>query len=100
VLGTAQVLEPVHTEIRQVRAGRKRIAHQGGGGLRDQDLTAMPDGGQPGGAVDIQAHQAGRGPSGLAGVDAHPDPDLLPARPGMCRQRPLDLQHRGRAGPR
>jgi hypothetical protein len=99
-LRAAEVLEPVDAEIGERRAGREPVPDQGGRRLRDQDLAAVRDAGQPGGAVDVQAHQAGHGSGGLAGVDAHPDPDVLPARPGVGRQGPLDIHRRGRAGSR
>jgi hypothetical protein len=49
----------VDAEILERRVGRKAVAHQGGRRLGHQGLTAVPDRGHPGGAVDIQADQAG-----------------------------------------
>ena len=78
LLRAAQVLQPVHTEIPQRRAGRKRVAHQRRRRLREQDLTAVRDGRHPGGPVDIQAHQAGGRLGRLTGMDPHPHPDAAP----------------------
>jgi len=54
----------------------------------------------PGGAVNVQADQAGRRLRCLAGVDAHPDADLLAGRPRVRNERPLHLDDRGHTGPR
>ncbi len=100
VLRTAEILQPVDTEILQRRPGGKRIAHQRRRRLGQQDLAAVPDRGHPGGAVDVQADQAVRGLGRLAGVDTHPHPDVLPAGPGVCLQRLLHGDDRGQAGAR
>ena len=85
----------MHPEIPELRARRKRVADQGRRGLREQDLAAVGDGGHPGGAVDIQAHQAGRRSRRLTGMEAHPHPEVFPGGPGMGLDGPLHLHRRG-----
>ncbi len=97
---TSQVFQPVGTKVPERRARRKGVPHQGGRRLRQQHLPPMRDGCHPRRAMDIQAHQAGRGRRGLTGMHAHPHPDLLPGRPRVRLQRLLHLQHRRRARPR
>ena len=96
----AQVLQPVHAQIGQRRAGRKPVAHQGSRRLRQQHLAPVPDRGHPGGAMHIQAHQARGRPGRLTGMHPHPHPDLLPGRPRVRLQGLLHLQHRRHARPR
>ena len=99
-LRASQVLQLVDTEILERRPGRKGIAHQGRRGLGEQDLAAVPYRGHPGGAMDIQADQAVSGLRRLAGVDAHPHPDVLPAGPGVSLQGLLHVDGCGHAGAR
>ena len=100
LLRAPQVLQPVHAQIRQRRARRQRVADQRGRRLRHQHLAPVRDRGHPGGAMDIQAHQAGGRLRRLTGMHAHPHPDLLPAGPGMCLDGLLHLHHRRHARPR
>ena len=51
----------------------------------------MPGRGDPGSAVDAEAHVALPGGGGLAGVDAHPDPQLRALRPFVLGETPLCL---------
>ncbi len=85
----AQVLQLMVAEVPQRQARRQRVADQRRGGVGEQDLTAVADGGDPGGAVYIQAHQPGADPGRLTGVYPHPDPHVLPVRPLVGLQGPL-----------
>jgi len=99
-LRASQVLQPVDTQVPQRRARRKRVANQGRRRLREDDLPAVRDGCQPGGAMDVQAHETSGRPGRLTGVDPHPYPDVLPAGPGPGREGPLYLDRRRHAGRR
>ena len=57
----------------------------------NKDLAAVSDRGHPGGAMHIQADQAGNRLRRLTCMDAHPHPDALPARPCVSPQGPLHL---------
>ena len=96
-LWTPQILQPVHAQVPQRRARRKSLTHQGGRRLRQQHLAPMPGGCHPGGAMHIQAHQAGGRRRRLTGMDTHPYPDVLPCGPRMCLQGLLHLDHRRHA---
>jgi hypothetical protein len=89
----------VDAQIPQRRARRERVADQGRRRLREQHLTPVGDGRHPGGAVDIQAHQAGGRLRCLTGVDTHPHPDLLPGGPRMGLNGLLHLRDRRYARP-
>ena len=60
----------------------------------------MADRGDPGRAVDVQAHQAGGGLGRLADVNAHPHSHVLLGGPLMGLEGTLDFDHRRCAGPR
>jgi hypothetical protein len=90
----------VQTEIPEHRARRQGVADQDSRRLRDQDLAAVGDRGQPGGAMDIQTHQAGLRLGRRTGVDTHPHPDVLGGGPGVALDGPLHLHRRRHALPR
>ena len=72
-LRAAEVLEPELAEVAQARAGREAIGAERGGGRRQQDLAAVTDGHEPGGAVDRRAEVVGAASLGVARVERHPD---------------------------
>ena len=72
-LRAAEVLEPELAEVAQAGAGREAIGAQRGGGRRQQDLAAMADGHEPGGAVDRRAEVVVAAPLGVARMERHPD---------------------------
>ena len=100
LLRAAQVFQPVRAQIAQRRARRQRIADQRGRRLRHQDLAAVRDRRDPGGAMHIQAHQARR-PSPPPHRNARPSAPGPAHPPGqrMRLQRLLHLQHRRHAAP-
>ena len=67
-LGLGQVGQQPEAEVAQFPGGREL----GRGGLRDDDLTAVAGGGDPVGAVDVDAHVAVLGERCGAGVQADP----------------------------
>ena len=93
----AQVLQPVNAQVRQRRARRERVPDQRGRRLGEQGLSPVRHGCQPGGAMNIQAHQAGGRLRRFTGMYAHPHPNMLPGGPGMCLDCLLHVQHRRRA---
>ena len=95
----AQVLQPVHSQIRQRHARRQPIPHQGSRRLRQQHLAPIPGRGHPGGPVHLHPHRAPGRLFRLPSVDAHPHPDVLPARPRVGLQVLLHLNHCGHARP-
>ena len=92
-----QVLQPVHPQVPQRRPRRQSRAHQRGRRLRHQHLAPVTGRRHPGGAMHIPAHQARDGRRRLPGMDAHPHPHLLPARPPARLERALHVQRRRRA---
>ena len=72
-LRAAEVLEPELAEVAQAGAGREAIGAERGGGRRQQDLAAVTDGHETGGAVDRRAEVVGAAPLGVAGMERHPD---------------------------
>ena len=69
-LRLGQVAQPVGAEVGELgRAGAR--ADEGGRHVREQDLAAVADGHDAGGAVDGPAPEVVTDPLDLAGVDAH-----------------------------
>ena len=72
-LGTTKVLQPVRTEVGDVRAIGQLIGDQSGGGVGHEDLVAVPDRSKAGAAdhrlAEVVALVA---QLGFAGVDRHP----------------------------
>ena len=100
LLGAAEVLQPVQAEVPDTGARRQRVREQGGRGGREHDLAPVRDRRDPGRAVHLEADEADRRPRGLAGVDAHADPDVLAGGPGVGPQCALHVDRRGHAGAR
>jgi hypothetical protein len=65
------------------------VLEQRVGCLRDEDLSAVPGSADAGSTVDGQAEVAVGGDRGVAGVDAHPHPDLESAGPVLLEQGAL-----------
>ena len=78
--------------------GGQRVGDEGRRRLGQDDLAAVPDGGDPSRAVDVEAAVVVAARMGLAGVQAHPDADRDAVRPGLGRERPLRVD--GGARPR
>ena len=88
-----EVFEPVRPEIPQRHLAGKRVPRESRRRLREQDLTAVGNVSHPGGAVNVESHQAGRRLRRLATVQAHADPDPLARRPTVLAQRQLHINH-------
>ena len=94
MLRLGQVFEPVPTEISQFDARGQTLLDQSSGRLGDQDLPAVADGRDSGGAVDVQADIGSVANQSLAGVQPHSDPNRGVAGPLLSRQRALCLNGR------
>ncbi len=93
-LGPIEVLQPVLTEIADVEARGQTVLDERVRGLRQQNLTTMSRGTQPGGAMHAEPDETA-GPWGwFGGVDAHPDADPAAGRPGVGRQGALSRHSR------
>ncbi len=83
VLGDRDVLEDVPAQV----ADRERTPdlgrHEGVRRPRQDDLAAVADGRDAGGAVDVEPAVVVPGKVRLAGVQAHPNPNLAVVRPAM-----------------
>jgi len=79
-LRSAEVPEPVRPEVPGVHLDESP------GGLGQEDLAAVADGGDAGGPVDVEPDVAFLGQPRLAGVEAHPDLDRT------AGQRPLGFR--------
>ncbi len=94
-LGPIEVLQPVFAEIPDVETGGQTVLHERVRGLRQQHLTAVSRGTQPGGAMHSEPDET-VGPRGwFGGVDAHPHADPGVGRPGVGRQGVLSGHSRG-----
>ena len=91
-LRVGQALQPVRLEILRLDAGDER---RGRGG--EQDLAAVPRGGDARGADHVQARVALLAEVGDAGVEAHPHLDDEPVGPGVVADLLLS-GHRGLEG--
>jgi hypothetical protein len=72
------------TEVTKVEVAVKKFA----GGLRDQNLTAVPGAHQPRCAMDVEARVEVSRPDGCAGVNADADADRR-IGPLVLKQRTL-----------
>ena len=88
-LRLGQVLELMLPEIDEGDLGRDIGGHEVAGGLRDEDLPAVAGRADACRTMDVDAHVAGRGLGGLAGVDAHADADVGAVRPLVARDAAL-----------
>ena len=79
-LRTSKVLEPVLAEISQACPSRQSLLGQCCGGRREQHLTAVSGGHDPGRPVDGRSEVVVAAPVGVAGVESHPDAQ----RPGFA----------------
>ena len=85
------VLERVLAEVEQLDSVELEVLHDSRRCVREEDLTAMPGGADPRGAVDADADVALLVHEGLGRVDAHTHADLV----GAVLQCPLRVD-RGR----
>ena len=76
-----EVLEAVTAEVAGHGAGRQVVLGQGERRLGQDHLPAMPGGGDPRGAVDVEADVAIGTDHAATGVQAHPDADRVTGRP-------------------
>jgi hypothetical protein len=87
---------PVKRERPQVDGRHAvRSVEKVGGCARDEDLTAVGRGTDPGRAVDLDPRVPVRRPQRGAGMDADPRPEVDALGPAPRAQRPLDLDRRG-----
>ena len=86
-LRAGQVLEPMVAQVVHLEA----LVQQRPGGLREQHLPAVRGRHHPRGVVDVQPHVVAPDDARLAGVQAHPHPDLGVRRPGVLGERALAL---------
>ena len=94
-LRSSQVLEAVSPEVDERRPVGQGVDTNRGRAVRDQDLPAVAGVADAGRADDRRADVVLVAPlDGLAGVDAHPDPDGQPARPWLPLQRELSIERR------
>ena len=96
-LRAAEVLEPELAEVAQAGAGREPVAGERGGRRRQQDLAAVTDRHEPGGAVDRRAEVVGAAPLGVARVERHPDVERAGLAPLGGGQGALGGEARGDA---
>src|SRR5262249_31402231 len=94
-LRVVDVLQPLLAEVAEADAGRQLVAHQGGGGGREEHLAAVCGMGDPRALVQAQAVIALVADLGLTGVETHPHAALGALRPVVLRQRALCLDCRG-----
>ena len=95
-LRPGQILEPVLAEISHRDALGQLVLHELARRLREQHLPAVAGRADSSGARHVEADVAGRGQSGVAGVDADPHAEL---RPGEVALQPRRRPHgAGRAG--
>ncbi len=93
----AQVLEAMLAEVTERCVGWQIVSHQIARRLREQDLAPVAGRPDPGCAVDIHAHVAGRRDDRFARVETHPNADGHPTRPDVSGQCSLGV---GGAGDR
>jgi hypothetical protein len=74
---------------------RQLVGHQLGRRPGQQDLPALPERPQPGGAVERLAVVVAVAQLGLAGMQGGPGREGEPTRPGARAERPLQGQGRG-----
>jgi hypothetical protein len=74
---------------------RQLVGHQFGRRPGQQDLPALPERPQPGGAVERLAVVVAVAQLGLAGMQGGPGREGEPTRPGARAERPLQGQGRG-----
>jgi hypothetical protein len=95
VKGLGQVLQPVLAEVVQLERRVDQIARR----LREENLAAVPHGGDARSADDVDTDVAVVGQRGLAGVNANPDPErrlregelrLVSGCDGVCDAREGD----------
>ena len=101
VLRAGEVLEPMLTEVGEADAGRQAPGRDGLGCAGHQHLAAVAGCRDARGAVDVQSNVVVAAERPLAGVEAHPDPDAHPLRPGLggqCALRRAGRDHRVRRG--
>ena len=94
VLGLQEILQAMRPEVEEGRTIREAVGAEEPDGFGGDDLAPMGDAGDPGRAVDGQAHEAAAGERGGPGVDAHPHPDRAAIRPRLRCQRALDVKGR------
>ena len=91
----------MNTEIPELRTLGERLPDQGARRVGEEHLAAVPDAGDAAGAVNMESDVALGAEAGIAGVHAHPDPDLGVVRPRLAGERALGGQGgRDRAGRR
>ena len=108
MLRTGQVPQLAHSEIGQDDIVRKGVDDEFGSRARAQDLAAVGQRPQTGGAVDRTAEVVAVAQLDLAGVERHPDPHGVGQHPrfvadrflqrdggGGCRRRPVEDRERG-----
>ena len=88
-LGLIEILEPMDTEISELGALGERFPDEGARRVGEEHLAAVPDAGDAAGAVNVESDVPLGAEAGLAGVHAHPDPDLDVVRPRLAGERAL-----------
>ncbi len=89
VLRLGQVLEAVRSKAAHAHAVRQSLLDKSARRVGYDDLAAVPCGGDPRGAVDVEPDVVVAAASPLAGMDSHPNPHLGVCRPGLRSQRAL-----------
>ena len=97
---SGEVLEPMVAELAEADRLGKCRPDEGARRIGEEDLPAMTGGADARGAVDVDADVARHGAHRLTAVQAHADPDLDAAGPGMCRERSLGVDARQQPGAR
>ena len=97
-LGSGHVLEDEQAEVAGSRAGRQVVGGQLVGRAGEDDLAAVPDGGDAGGPADLDPAVVVARAVGLAAVDAHPDADRGVLGPVVGLERALGGDRGGNRG--
>ena len=72
VLGLGEILQPVLAEVPDAHTWRKSLFDQRVDAVRDDDLPAVPAGGNPRRAMHVQADVVGRDDATFSCMKAHP----------------------------
>ena len=81
VLRVVDVLQQVGAEVAELHAVRKRALHEGTCRVGDEDLAAVSQRGDPGGAMDVDADVVVTTQPALPGMESHPHADRRFLRP-------------------
>jgi hypothetical protein len=82
-----QILELIDSQLTQLRPFGQILGRQCAGRIGEQNLAAMPSGGNSGSAVHVETNVSIADPLGSTGVQPHPYAQRGALRPGMSRQR-------------